>query len=71
MGGGGGHMGGGHMGGGGGHMGGFSGGHSFSGGGMLGNYSPFFDRLRKVIDQRVTAIAAMLCSHSCRASPVR
>ena len=30
-----------------------------------------FDRLRKVIDQRVTAISAMLCSHSCRASPAR
>ena len=30
-----------------------------------------YDRLRKVIDQRVTAISAMLCSHSCRASPAR
>lgn len=32
---------------------------------------PFCERLRKVIDQRVTSIPAMLCSHSCRASPVR
>ncbi len=32
---------------------------------------PLADRLRKVIDQRVTSIAAMLCSHSCRASPVK
>jgi hypothetical protein len=31
----------------------------------------FFDRLRKVTDQRGTSISAMLCSHSCRASPVR
>ena len=33
--------------------------------------SSFRVRLRKVIDQRVTAIAAMLCSHLCRASPLR
>ena len=33
--------------------------------------SSFCVRLRKVIDQRVTAIAAMLCSHLCRASPLR
>ena len=32
---------------------------------------PFSDRLRKVIDQRVASMAAMLCSHLCRASPVR
>jgi alkylhydroperoxidase family enzyme len=31
---------------------------------------PFADGLRSD-DQRLTAIAAMLCSHSCRASPVR
>jgi hypothetical protein len=29
--------------------------------------SGLLDRLRKVIDQRVTCISAMLCSHSCRA----
>ncbi len=28
-------------------------------------------RLRKVIDQRAVSIGAMLCSHSCRTSPVR
>lgn len=28
-------------------------------------------RLRKVMDQRVAAISAMLCSHSCRTSPLR
>ena len=33
--------------------------------------SPFSDRLRKVIDQRVTSMGAMLCSQSWRASPVR
>src|SRR6516162_9444952 len=29
---------------------------------------PFSDKVRKVIDQRVTSIAAMLCSHLWRAS---